>query len=134
MTVDPTLLTGLGAAVSIFLSATGSAIASAHSGVYAIRVQHDLGAKGLIPIVISGVLSIYGIIISVLLIGKMTPEEGTTLSEADGYRFLSAGLAVGLACWADSPEASRESASLHDHPKGLIQRAAKASLTITRRG
>jgi len=96
MTVDPKLLTGLGAALSIFLSGTGSAIASAHSGVYAIRSQDTQGLKGLVPIVISGVLSIYGIIVSIILSSKFQKE----LTEEDGYRNLSAGLSVGLACWA----------------------------------
>lgn len=97
MTADPKLLTGLGAALSIFLSGTGSAIASAHSGTYAIRSQDTQGIKGLVPIVISGVLSIYGIIVSVILSSKFQNE---LLTPENGYRNLSAGLSVGLACWA----------------------------------
>jgi V-type H+-transporting ATPase proteolipid subunit len=85
---------GLGAAFSIFLCSTGSAIASAEAGVYALR-KH--GYAAFVPIIISGVLAIYGIIISVLLAGKM---ETSDLAAADGYRNLSAGLSVGLACCA----------------------------------
>jgi V-type H+-transporting ATPase proteolipid subunit len=86
---DPQLWTGLGAALSIFLCSTGSAIASAEAGVYALR-KH--GYAAFVPIIISGVLAIYGIIISVLLVGKM---ETSDLTAVDGYRNLSAGLSVG---------------------------------------
>jgi ATP synthase proteolipid subunit len=91
---EPQLLTGLGAALSIFLCSTGSAIASAEAGVYALR-QH--GYAAFVPIIISGVLAIYGIIISVLLAGKMQTSD---LAAADGYRNLSAGLSVGFASCA----------------------------------
>lgn len=96
MTIDPQLLTGLGAAMSIFLAAAGSAIATSHAGIYAVRGND----KGLLvafsPIVIAGVLAIYGIIVSVLLVGKFKDD----MTEVEGYRNLSAGLSVGLACCA----------------------------------
>ena len=93
MTVDPELLTGLGAAISIFLSSTGAAVSSAHAGVFAMRGS---SMKDFLPIVIAGVLAIYGIIVGVLLVGKFNSE----ITTAQGYRNLSAGLSVGLACWA----------------------------------
>jgi hypothetical protein len=88
---EPQLLTGLGAALSIFLCSTGSAIASAEAGVYALR-QH--GYAAFVPIIISGVLAIYSIIISVLLAGKVKTSE---LAAAYGYCNLSAGSSVGCA-------------------------------------
>eukprot|EP00934_Nitzschia_sp_Nitz4_P005676 Nitzschia sp. Nitz4//scaffold24_size164493//9995//10513//NITZ4_002304-RA/size164493-processed-gene-0.177-mRNA-1//1//CDS//3329544042//5666//frame0 len=91
--ISPELFTSLGCAISMFLCAVGSAVASSHSGVFATRQTHW---KAFVPIVISGVLSIYGIIISVLLVGKL---QGT-LTTVDGYRNFSAGLAVGFACLA----------------------------------
>ena len=91
---DPQLLSGLGSALSIFLTASGSAIASAESGVYALRKK---GPLAFVPIIISGVLAIYGIIVAILIVGK---SDGTELSEVQGYRHLSAGLSVGLACLA----------------------------------
>ncbi len=91
--IDPQLLTGLGSALSIFLSSAGSAIASSHSGVYAVRGKDY---KAFFPIIISGVLAIYGIIVAVLLVGKLKGE----VTQAEGYRYLSAGLSVGLACSA----------------------------------
>ncbi len=97
MAWDPKLLTGLGCVASMFLCAAGSAYASSHSGVYAMRSS---GLKGFAPIVISGVLAIYGIIVSVLLALKFTGDENNSMTEEQGYRNLSAGLAVGFACLA----------------------------------
>ena len=90
---NPDLMTGLGAALSIFLSSAGSAVASVPAGVFALRSGGSGGGiMAFLPIVIAGVLAIYGIIIAVILCG----QDG--ISETDGYRNLSAGLAVGLAC------------------------------------
>ena len=90
---EPELLTGLGAAAAVFFSSLGAAIASAHSGVFAIRGK---SMKDFLPIIIAGVLAIYGIIIGVILCGKFKDE----ITPAYGYRYLSAGLSVGLACLA----------------------------------
>lgn len=94
--VSPELLTGLGAAAAIFLSSAGSCYGSAHSGVFAMRTHPVLGWKSLIPIVQSGVLAIYGLIIGILLIPKFDGDKEITAT--DGYRFLAAGLVVGSAC------------------------------------
>lgn len=93
---DPQLLTALGATASIFLTATGAAIASAEGGTYALK---RTGWKAFIPIVQAGVLAIYGIVISVILVGKME-QYAESLTPTQGYRNLSAGLSVGLGCWA----------------------------------
>ena len=95
MPLEPQLLSGLGAASAIFLTATGSAIASAEGGIFAL---HNKTWKAFIPIVQAGVLAIYGIMISILLVGKM--DSSTDLSPSEGYRHLSAGLSVGFACCA----------------------------------
>lgn len=94
--VDPTLLTGMGAAISILLTAAGAAIASGHAGIFALRNAADV--KGFVPIVQAGVLAVYGIIIGVMLSHKMVAEP--TLTVVQGYRYLSAGLSVGCACLA----------------------------------
>ena len=87
---SPDLMTGLGAALAIFLSSAGSAIASVQGGLFALCTGG--GILGFVPIVISGVLAIYGIIIAIILCGQRD------ISEQDGYKNFSAGLAVGLAC------------------------------------
>lgn len=88
------LLTGLGAVASLFFASTGSAIASAAAGKYALNVSRGGWIYDFCPIVISGVLAIYGIIVSVLLVPHLKYET------ANGCGDLSAGLCVGLACLA----------------------------------
>mmetsp|Transcript_6616 Transcript_6616/g.7585 ORF Transcript_6616/g.7585 Transcript_6616/m.7585 type:complete len:168 (+) Transcript_6616:242-745(+) len=92
---SPEMLTGLGAALAMFLCALGSCYASAYAGVYAIK-QTGGYVKRYVPIIIAGVLSIYGIIMAVILSGKMS--NNATLTEADGFKNLAAGLAVGFSC------------------------------------
>lgn len=100
---NPHLLTGLGAAFSIFLSAAGACASSVPSGLFA---QRAAGSFLLVwaPIMISGVLAIYGCIISVILSQRITNEA---MTEAQGYRNLSAGLACGSACLASGLGMSR---------------------------
>ena len=94
MSPDPTLLAGLGAALSLFLCGTGSAFATAHASIFAIRHQ-DL--MTMVPVVQAGVLSVYGVIVGYLLSMRI---DNPDMSLTDGYKFLSAGLSVGLACLA----------------------------------
>ena len=94
MSANPELLTGLGAAISIFLTSAGSAVASVPAAKYVVRSNG--GVLSFAPIIISGVLAIYGIIVSVLLAYKM---KGST-DVVSGYKNISAGLSVGLACLA----------------------------------
>ena len=93
---NPQIMTGLGAALSIFLSASGAASGSAASGTFALQ-SSSTGFASFIPIVISGVLAIYGAIVGVILSYRMFDEK---LDSSDGYRHLCSGLAVGLACLA----------------------------------
>lgn len=86
------LLTGLGAAVSIFLTSAGAAVASVPAGKYAMKFNN--GYLSFTPIIIAGVLALYGIIVSVLLAYKMQ----SAMDAVSGYKNISAGLSVGLAC------------------------------------
>jgi V-type H+-transporting ATPase proteolipid subunit len=56
--------------------------------------------KNIIPVVMAGVLGIYGLIVAVILNGKFTvPEAGTgypTYSQYNGFSHLAAGLCCGL--------------------------------------
>ena len=52
--------------------------------------------KALIPIIMAGILGIYGIIVAVLLNGQIKDK----LDPKDGYKFLGAGLACGLSSLA----------------------------------
>jgi V-type H+-transporting ATPase proteolipid subunit len=97
MSASPELMTGLGAALAIFLSSAGACAASAPAGIYAMRTTSAHGViKAFIPIVIGGVLAIYGIIIAVILSYKI--EDG--MAAITGYKCFASGLSVGLACLA----------------------------------
>lgn len=91
---SPHLLSGLGAALSMFLSAAGSSCASVPAGMFA---QHAVGFTAWAPIIVSGVLSIYGCIIAVIISHNLVNDD---MTEAQGYRNLSSGLAAGLSCLA----------------------------------
>jgi ATP synthase proteolipid subunit len=92
---DPQLLTAMGAVCAIFFSCAGAASASSLAGIYVI---HTKGWRSMVPIVIAGVLGIYGTIVAVILAGKL--QQGDALTTAHGYHNLGAGLAVGLTCLA----------------------------------
>jgi V-type H+-transporting ATPase 16kDa proteolipid subunit len=75
--------------------------AKAGQGLMAMGVRSpDLLMKNIIPIVMAGVLGIYGLIVAVILNGKFTtPEAGTglsTYSQYTGFSHLAAGLCCGL--------------------------------------
>jgi ATP synthase proteolipid subunit len=91
---DPHLLTAIGCSLSIFLSAMGSAIGSAHGAIYAVNGPSFLA---FVPIVTAGVLAIYGPIIGYILVTRMDDPE---LTLVEGYKNLAAGGTVGLACLA----------------------------------
>ena len=55
--------------------------------------------QGLIPIIMAGILGIYGVIIAVIA-GAQIKGLGQTMTEAQGYNFLGAGLACGLSSLA----------------------------------
>jgi V-type H+-transporting ATPase proteolipid subunit len=54
--------------------------------------------QGLIPIIMAGILGIYGVIIAVIAGSKV--KNVTNFEEKDGYQFLGAGLACGLSALA----------------------------------
>ncbi len=51
------------------------------------------------PVIISGVLALYGVIVGTLLALKLSPTS-TMITTVEGYKNLCAGLSVGLACLA----------------------------------
>ena len=56
----------------------------------------DLVMKSIIPVVMAGVLGIYGLIVAVLIATKIAPEKGK-YSSFSGFAHLAAGLCCGLA-------------------------------------
>lgn len=73
-------------------------------GVCAMGVDHPKGViKNIVPIVMAGVLGIYGLIVSVIITQAISaPMEGfgNTYSTYNGYTHLAAGLCCGLSCLA----------------------------------
>lgn len=87
----------MGCAASLSFACLGAAYGTAKSGVgvSAMGVQHPgLVMKCIIPVVMAGVLGIYGLIVAVIISSKMT---GDNYPAFNGYAHLSAGLSCGLA-------------------------------------
>jgi len=80
----------------------GAAYGTAKSGVGVSSMgvmKPDLIMKSIIPVVMAGVLGIYGLIIAVIIANGVMPptSEGTTkYSSFTGFAHLAAGLACGL--------------------------------------
>jgi V-type H+-transporting ATPase 16kDa proteolipid subunit len=74
--------------------------AKAGQGLMGLGLRNpDLLMKNIIPIVMAGVLGIYGLIVAVILNGKFTKPEATgyaTYSQFNGFSHLAAGLCCGL--------------------------------------
>merc|ERR1712017_38346 len=86
----------IGAAAALVFSSMGAAYGTAKSGVgiAAMGVMRpELVMKSIVPVVMAGVLGIYGFIISVLIAQKVTPQDYKMF---DGYAHLASGLACGL--------------------------------------
>eukprot|EP00388_Colpodella_angusta_P002648 GDKJ01009225.1.p1 GENE.GDKJ01009225.1~~GDKJ01009225.1.p1 ORF type:complete len:167 (-),score=3.67 GDKJ01009225.1:110-610(-) len=90
----------LGAAAALGLANIGSAYGTAKSGV---AVAH-LGIKepsrvirGIVPVVMAGILGIYGLIVAVIISNNIKTDGYTTFA---GYLHLGAGLAAGAASLA----------------------------------
>jgi len=74
-------------------------------GVCSMGIDYPTGViKNIIPIVMAGVLGIYGLIVSVIITQALTPPKSgmgeTTYSLFNGYAHLAAGLCCGLSCLA----------------------------------
>ena len=66
----------------MILSCVGAAIGSTKSGIGISGIgtfKPELIMKSLIPVVLSGILSVYGLVVSVLIAGGLNPTEEFTL-------------------------------------------------------
>lgn len=85
----------MGAASAMVFSALGAAYGTAKSGVgiSAMSVMRpELIMKCIIPVVMAGIIAIYGLVVAVLIAGKLEPDY----SLYNGFIHFGAGLAVGL--------------------------------------
>ena len=89
----------MGVALSLVFANFGAAYGTAKSSIGISNmgvVQPEKIFKALIPIIMAGILGIYGLIVSVLLTSK-TKEASTSLQ---GFKFLASGLCCGLSALA----------------------------------
>ncbi|KAJ5948829.1 vacuolar ATPase proteolipid subunit C [Penicillium verhagenii] len=86
-----------GIAAAMIFGCAGAAYGTAKSGIGIAGVgsfRPDLIMKSLIPVVMSGIIAVYGLVISVLIAGACQPEANTSLYRS--IMHLAAGLSVGL--------------------------------------
>lgn len=93
----------MGVASSMVFGNIGAAYGTAKSGVgiSSMGVMNPgLVMRNIIPVVMAGVLGIYGLIVAVILAGSISaPSVSTAInsfSSYSGYAFLAAGLCCGL--------------------------------------
>ena len=89
----------MGIASAIVFANLGSAYGTAKTGVGICSMavlRPELIFKSIIPVVMAGILGIYGLIVGVLLSTKTV----AALSFAQGYKLLGAGLCCGLSSLA----------------------------------
>jgi F0F1-type ATP synthase membrane subunit c/vacuolar-type H+-ATPase subunit K len=96
----PSILAGLGVGFAVGMSASGTALATQAAAPYFISHSYHNNKEQMIlataPIVIAGVLAIYGMIIGVMISQGMNGSVSLTI--LDGGRFMAAGCSVGFAC------------------------------------
>ncbi|KNC82230.1 V-type proton ATPase proteolipid subunit [Sphaeroforma arctica JP610] len=86
----------LGAASAMVFSAFGAAYGTAKSGtgIAAMAVMRpELIMKCIIPVVMAGIIAIYGLVVAVLIGNSMNPSDYTLF---EGFLDLGSGLSVGL--------------------------------------
>ena len=89
----------MGVAAALVFANLGASYGTAKAGVGIASlgvIDQSKIFKALIPIIMAGILGIYGIIVSVLLNSAIKPN----LTAADGYKYLGAGLCCGLSALA----------------------------------
>lgn len=88
----------MGATSAMVFSAMGAAYGTAKSGtgIAAMAVMRpEAIMKSIIPVVMAGILGIYGVVVAVLIAGQLE-EAGEKYSLYRGFIHLGAGLSVGL--------------------------------------
>ncbi|KAI9883205.1 MAG: v-type proton ATPase 16 kDa proteolipid subunit 2 [Watsoniomyces obsoletus] len=88
-----------GIAFAMIFGCIGAAYGTAKSGIGIAGVgtfRPDLIMKSLIPVVMSGIIAVYSLVISVLIAGDIGPPPGQTYDLFTGFMHLAAGLSVGL--------------------------------------
>merc|ERR1719231_546163 len=90
----------MGCTSALVFACLGAAYGTAKSGVGVgnMGVLHaDMVMKSIIPIIMAGVLGIYGLIVAVLLASSITGDNNYAYASYSGYSALAAGSCCGLA-------------------------------------
>jgi len=85
-----------GVASSMIFSTVGAAFGTAKSGIGISGLgtfRPELIMKSLIPVVMSGIIAVYGLVVSVLIAGSLKPGDYTLFA---GFTHLGAGIACGF--------------------------------------
>ena len=93
----------MGVASALVFANLGAAYGTAKSGVGISSlsvIDSSKVFKALIPIIMSGILGIYGVIVAVIMGGKVKGYTSGPLAGRDAFKFLGAGLACGLSALA----------------------------------
>ncbi|KZF22984.1 vacuolar ATP synthase-like protein 16 kDa proteolipid subunit [Xylona heveae TC161] len=88
-----------GIAFAMIFGCIGAAYGTSKSGIGIAGVgtfRPDLIMKSLIPVVMSGIIAVYSLVIAVLIAGDMGPPPGQSYSLFTGFLHLACGLSVGL--------------------------------------
>ncbi|KAK3943127.1 hypothetical protein QBC46DRAFT_48237 [Diplogelasinospora grovesii] len=89
-----------GIAAAMIFGSMGAAYGTAKSGIGIAGVgtfRPDLIMKCLIPVVMSGIIAVYSLVVSVLIAQDLgPPASGTNYSLFNGFMHLACGLSVGL--------------------------------------
>ncbi|KAB8256739.1 V-type proton ATPase 16 kDa proteolipid subunit 2 [Aspergillus pseudonomiae] len=89
-----------GIAAAMIFGSMGAAYGTAKSGIGISGVgtfRSDLIMKSLVPVVMSGIIAVYGLVIAVLIAQDMQPPPQQRMSLYTGFMHLASGLSVGLA-------------------------------------
>ncbi|KAF2834576.1 vacuolar ATP synthase-like protein 16 kDa proteolipid subunit [Patellaria atrata CBS 101060] len=88
-----------GIAFAMIFGCIGAAYGTAKSGIGIAGVgtyRPDLIMKSLIPVVMSGIIAVYALVIAVLIAGDMSPPPSQHYTLFSGFMHLACGLSVGL--------------------------------------
>jgi len=89
----------MGATSAMVFSAMGAAYGTAKSGtgIAAMAVMRpEAIMKSIIPVVMAGIIAIYGVVVAVLIAGQLKPVTNGDYTLYMGFVHLGAGLSVGL--------------------------------------
>ena len=91
----------LGVASALIFANLGAAYGTAKAGVGIATMgvlKPDKIIKAIIPVIMAGILGIYGLIVAVILVQKL--DSKTPYSYRDGFSHLASGLCCGISSWA----------------------------------